>query len=73
MSMKTIELTPKAIKNLKDYDLYVKIIININDDIEFQICNNSDNMVLCSDIYTLRTLIKTLGEWGGSLCKNLFL
>lgn len=62
--MKTIELTTKAIENLKDYDLYVKIIVNVNDEIEFQICNNSDDMTVCDNIYTIEDLNTILEEWG---------
>lgn len=53
-----------ATKNLKDYDIYVKIIVNENDDVELQICNKSDDMVLCDNIYTIGMLENTLENWG---------
>lgn len=53
-----------ATKNLKDYDLYVKIIVNVNDDVELQICSNSDNIVLCDNMYTLGALENALENWG---------
>lgn len=53
-----------ATKNLKDYDIYVKIIVNVNDDVEFQIRNNSDDSILCDNLYTIGALENALENWG---------
>ena len=57
-------LSQKAVDNLKDYDLYVKIVVDEVDCIEYQICNNSDDMVDCDNIWSIKLLNHILENWG---------
>lgn len=57
-------LTENAMKNIKDYDIYVKVWINVNDELEYGICNNSDDMVICDNIWNEEKLNSVLEHWG---------
>lgn len=59
-----MHISEKAMKNILNYDLYVKIIVNVNNDVEYQICNKSDDMVVCDNIYTIGALENALENWG---------
>lgn len=59
-----MKLTEKALKTLKDFDLYVKTFINVNNELEIAIATCSNDMVLCDNVWSESELNNLLERWG---------
>lgn len=59
-----MHISEKALKNILLYDIYVKVIVNFNGDLEFLICHKKDDIVCCDNLYTIGALENALENWG---------